>query len=85
MTFKHVMYNLRHLGTVWWGDVYHFCHISSSVAIHGAFYLNEKYKLQVLIVYYGTDPRARRTILGLIVKIKVWSNIGYNICFSLVD
>lgn len=32
------------------------------MAVHGKFYLNEKYKLQVLIVYYETDPRARRTI-----------------------
>lgn len=48
-----------------------------SVAIHGEFYLNEKYKLQVLVVYYETDPRTRSTILCLIVKIKVWINIGY--------
>lgn len=83
MTLKHVMYNLPHLATVW-GDVYHFCYIRSSVAIHGEFYLNEKYKLQVRIVYYETDPTTRRKILGLIVKIKVWINIGY-ICYSLVD
>lgn len=83
MTLKHVMYNLLRIGTVW-GDVYHFCYISISLYIHGELYLNEKYKLQVLIVYYETDPRTRRKILGLIVKIKVWSNKGY-ICFSLVD
>lgn len=84
MNLKHVTYNLPHLGTVW-GDVYHFYYIRSSVAIHDEFDENEKYKLQVLIVYYETDPRTGRTILGLIVKNKVWSNIGYNICFSLVD
>lgn len=86
MTSKYLMWdNLPRLKTVWQG-VYQFFYISSSVAlayIHHEFYLNEMCFKYLLKVYYKTNPRTRITILGPIVKIKVWSNIGY-IGFGLV-
>lgn len=79
MTSKYLMLdNLPRLKTVWRG-VCQFFYITSSVAlayIHHEFDLNEMCFKYLIKVYFKTNPRTRITILGPIVKIKVWSNIG---------